>query len=123
LPTTTAERLLWSVWVGYVLACVLIGHLTRLMLGLDLVYDKVIYPYYAILTGFAFFVLGSSYWGRLYAIAAAFFALAFLMQLDRYWATLEFGAMWMAALCLIGFHLRRLGAQRGQSDEADRTSI
>jgi hypothetical protein len=112
LPTTTAERLLWSVWLGYVLTCMAVGHLTRVMFGMQAVYDKKIYPFYAVISGLAFFVLGSSYWGKLYAVAAAFFALAFVMQTDLYWATLEFGAVWTVALCLIGLHLRRLGEQR-----------
>jgi serine/threonine protein kinase len=116
LPTTTAERLLWSVWGGYIVACTLVGHLTRLMFGMDQVYEKVVYPYNAVITGLAFIVLGSSYWGMLYAVGLAFFALAYLMQLDLYWAVLEYGAAWAATLCLIGLHLRRLGAQREHTE-------
>src|SRR5262249_54296847 len=71
LPTTTAERLLWSVWLAYVAACMAVGHLTWVMFGRAAVYEKKIYPFYAILSGFAYFVLGSSYWGKLYAVAAA----------------------------------------------------
>src|SRR5262249_47251871 len=83
----TAERLLWSVWLGYVAACMAVGHLMRVIFGMDAVYQKTVYPFFAILSGFAYFVLGSSYWGKLYAIAAAFFVLAFVMLIDLEWAT------------------------------------
>jgi len=75
-----------------------------------------IMPFNAILSGFAYFVLGSSYWGRMYAIAAAFFVVAFVMLLDIRWATLEYGATWVVSLTMIGLHLRHLGRRQ----EADR---
>jgi hypothetical protein len=87
-------------------------------------YEGKYYPYYALFTGMAFFVLGSSYWGWFYALGAAFFALALVMVADLRWAVLEFGGMWTAALCLIGFRLRRLGSEREQSaPTADSSSL
>jgi hypothetical protein len=109
LPTTTAERLLWSVWIGYVASCMLVSDLTRQMQGAEELYTGILYPYYSVLTGMAFFILGSTFWGRLYAIAGVFFVLPFLMLIDLRWASLEFGGLWTLALCLIGFRLRRLG--------------
>ena len=77
LPTTTAERLLWSVWMGYiVLRAWSLSELTRRCSGEESLYQGVLYPYYAVLTGMAFFVLGASYWGKCYAVAVAFFALS-----------------------------------------------
>ena len=43
------------------------------------------------LSGLAFFILGSSYWGMLYALAVLFFVLPYLMWLEPYWAVLEYG--------------------------------
>jgi hypothetical protein len=40
----------------------------------------------------------------------AFFAAALLMPLALHAAPLLFGGLWVAALTLIGLHLRRLGA-------------
>jgi serine/threonine-protein kinase len=112
LPGTAAERLLWSVWLGYILACFLASEITRRLAGAEAMYRGDFYCYYALLAGMAFFVLGSSYWGRLYAFGAAFFALALVMTIDTHWATLEFGGLWFVTLCLIGLRLRRLGREK-----------
>jgi serine/threonine-protein kinase len=117
LPGTAAERLLWSVWLGYIAACFLASEVTRQLSGLDALYEGKYYPYYALFTGIAFFVLGSSYWGRLYAVGTAFFALALVMVVDTRWATLEFGALWTVTLCLIGVRLRRLGREKEELAE------
>ena len=112
LPGTAAERLLWSVWAGYILACLLASEVTRQLSGMEAAYRGDAYVYYALFAGMAFVVLGSSYWGLLYAFGAAFFALALVMLLDMRWIMLEFGGMWCFALCLIGLRLRRLGRDR-----------
>jgi hypothetical protein len=108
LPTTTAERQLWSVWVGYVLTCSLVSAVSVGLFGLPRAYDGILYPYYALVTGLAFFVLGSSYWGRCYVFALAFWALALLMLLDMRWVMLEFGGLWTLTLFVLGRRLRRL---------------
>ena len=40
-------------------------------------------PSSAILTGMAFFVMGSNYWGHCYALGLCFFSLATALPLDR----------------------------------------
>ncbi len=70
----------------------------------------------------AFFVLGSSYWGWLYALGAAFFALALVMVADLRWAVLEFGGMWTVALCLVGLRPRRLGQEPRANSRGQRVS-
>jgi hypothetical protein len=122
LPVTTAERLLWSVWVGYVGSCMMLSEATRRMFGVEILYQGVLYPFYAIVTGMAFFILGSSFWGKLYAVALGFFVLAFVMLLDLRWATLEFGGAWALALVLVGSRLRRLGREREQTAPRDGSS-
>jgi hypothetical protein len=63
-------------------------------------------------TGMAFFILGASYWGWCYAFGVAFYGLAYVMTLDLRGGPLEFGALWAAALVVIGLHLRRLGQEQ-----------
>src|SRR5262245_9027668 len=112
LPTSTAERQLWAVWIGYVVACVLTSGICWAEFGRAGMFTGVVYPFYAVLPGLAFFVLGSSYWGRLYAVAVAFFVLPGVMLLDLHWASLEFGAVWTAVLLLIGRRLEALSGDR-----------
>lgn len=112
LPTTPAERQLWSVWVGYIATSIIISALTKGMFGMSRLYDQVDYPYFAVVAGLSFFVLGSGYWGGFYAFGLAFFALSGSMLLNLHWACLEFGGLWTAALFLIGLRLRGL-ASRG----------
>ena len=63
----------------------------RRLFGPDAVYEGKIYPFYAVLTGMAFFVLGSSYWGRLYAVGAGVLRAGVCDVAGSDWATLEFG--------------------------------
>jgi hypothetical protein len=106
LPNNAAERQLWSIWIGYLVACiaaVLIGR--QLMAGAE-TYRLVVYPTWMVLAGMAFFIMGSSYWGQCYLIGLAFFLLAVLMPLRIEWAPLEFGAIWAATFLVLGLRLR-----------------
>jgi hypothetical protein len=71
----------------------------------------LIYPVSSVVSGLAFFVMGCNYWGRFYAVGAAFWVLALLMPLHLSWAPLEFGLLWSGVLVVLGLHLRRLGRQ------------
>jgi hypothetical protein len=113
LPANTAERHMWSVWLGYLTASILIAVICAVQFGADKLYESVLYPFYAAVTGLAFFALGSNYWGGCYVIGVAFFALPALMFLDMRWAVLEFGGLWTIALVTLGRRLRRLGQERG----------
>ena len=115
LPRTKAERLLWSVWLGYVLACMIQNNLVRLLFGDEAIRNRAALPFTAVTSGLAFFILGSNYWGMLYAIGAAFFALAYVMYLEPHWAALEYAAAWSVTLSVVGLHLRRLGERQRQT--------
>jgi hypothetical protein len=108
VPTSLAERHMWSVWVGYIVACMLVGMTTRLTRGLDVRLEPAVYPTLAATTGLAFFALGTSYWGMCYAFGAAFFLLALLMTLDTDWAALEWAGLWAVVMVIIGVRLRRM---------------
>lgn len=116
LPTSTAERQLWAVWISYVLACSLFSVQMPILFGQESAYEGKLYPFFSILTGMAFFILGSSYWGMCYVVAFAFFALGLGLLADPRWGPLSFGGLWSLALVLIGLRLRRIGAERDQSE-------
>ena len=80
--STTAERQLWSVWIGYIAASVLIAAISWRLFEEDEIYRMVEYPFFAITAGMAFFFLGSSYWGWCYVFGVAFFAASVVMLFD-----------------------------------------
>jgi serine/threonine-protein kinase len=119
LPTNAAERQLWSIWLGYLLAVGAGGLVRRGLVGGGVLAggpaapanwpDLLNYPSSALLAALAFFAMGSSFWGRCYAIGLAFLALALVMPRQLELAPLLFGLLWGATLALLGLHLRRLG--------------
>jgi eukaryotic-like serine/threonine-protein kinase len=117
-PTTTAERQLWAVWLGYIVGSGLIvaaGWRTNALYGVP---PGAVYPYLAVAAGLSFFFLGSSYWGWCYALGLSFFALSVLMLLTPDWAVLEFGVLWAACLVILGARLRRLARDRSDGGKA-----
>jgi serine/threonine protein kinase len=113
-PQSLAERQLWSIWIGYLVAYLIGAVISRELLSPGRQIDELtLYPFGAVLTGLAFFAMGGTYWGRCFAVGLAFFALAALMPLRLDWAPLEFGLMWWGTLTIIGVHLRRLGREAG----------
>jgi hypothetical protein len=110
-PTSTAERLMWTVWIGYVLTLYVVGLTYWSLVGRWSAEQELrLYPPFAAVTGMAYFVLGCSYWGWCYAFGLAFHVLALLMTLDLRWAPLEFGTLWATALVVVGIRLCRLGS-------------
>jgi hypothetical protein len=114
LPSTTAERQLWSVWIGYIVGSVLIAVSGWREFTPDQTYHMAEYPFFAITAGMAFFFLGSSYWGWCYAFGLAFFALSVLMLFTPEWSVLEFGALWAVCLVILGTRLRWLAKDRSE---------
>jgi hypothetical protein len=114
LPRGAAERQLWAVWGGYLVACFALGFSGRVAQGfLDTALELTFYPGLAVLTALSFFALAGNFWGYCAVIGAAFLGLAFVMALNLHWAPLEFGAAWAAVLLLLGARLRRLGRTAG----------
>jgi hypothetical protein len=111
-PRTAAERQLWSLWIGYVIACSLLAVVNHHLHGFEDAYRFALYPYWAVVTGLCFFALGGNYWGRCYVFAAAFFASAWMMLLDPRWAALEFGSLWTLTLFLLGRRLSSLSRKK-----------
>src|SRR5262249_33677997 len=86
--------------------------------------ELLAYPYLALASGMAFFLMGSNYWGRCYAFGVMFFVAAIIMPFEMILAPLLFGLIWSASLLMLGLHLRRLGRESkgGADDEADHHS-
>jgi serine/threonine protein kinase len=106
---SSSERLLRSIWLGYIAASVILNTINREMqLGDTTLSELALYPSKAVLAGLAFFAMGGSYWGRCYAFGIAFFLLAVTMPLKLHWAPLLFGATWFVVLLRLGLRLRWL---------------
>ncbi|MCS7045116.1 MAG: serine/threonine protein kinase [Gemmataceae bacterium] len=129
LPTTAAERELWTIWIGYFLAYLVAIFATRMLVSeLDILEpgrraprelrETLPYPFISLAAGLAFFTMGTNYWGRCYLIGAAFFLMAALMPFHLEWAPLEFGLLWSAALIALGKHLRQLGTHASRPPQA-----
>ena len=112
LPTSTAERHMWSVWIGYLIASGMVALIARILFGVEAQYESVLYLFFAVVAGLAFFALGSNYWGGCYGFGLAFFALPGLMFLRMEWAILEFGGLWTIALVTLGRRLHNLSRER-----------
>ncbi len=120
MPTSTAERQLWSTWIGYLTAYGISGVVIRWMIAQGVIVGGVaaprcleellVYPFTALLSAMGFCVMGGLYWGRYYVVGAVFFVLALLMPLHLEWAPLEFGVVWALVLAVIGRHLRHLAS-------------
>jgi hypothetical protein len=118
LPASAAGRLMWSIWIGYLGSCTVLGVSYHALVGLAVEFEGNVYPGFAATTGLAFIVLGSSYWGWCYAFGLAFWGLAFLMTVDVRWAPLEFGTLWAVVLVVIGLRLHRLGSNEQRKEKA-----
>lgn len=111
LPTSLAERQLWAIWIGYLLAYAIMVWVIRELAGEQDWDEYTIYPFSAALAGMAFFAMGSSYWGRCYIIGMSFFILAALMPFHLEWSPLNLGLLWSASLLVIRQHMRQIGLE------------
>lgn len=128
LPTNAAERELWTIWIGYFLTYFFIIMATRLLTNTEAVRsarfsaaelkELLPYPFLSIISGLAFFIMGSNYWGRCYAMGAIFFAMAPLLTLELSVGPLIFGSLWFIALATLGLHLRKQGHKTEQEQAA-----
>jgi len=110
-PTSASEQQMWSIWIGYVATCTLLGLTGRIINGLAIEWELSLYPSLAAVTGLIFFIMGSNYWGRCYAFGVAFFAVAVLMSWRLAVGPLAFGALWAGSLVAISRHLRQMGVR------------
>lgn len=122
LPTSAAERQLWSIWIAYLMAYGICVVVQRSLSPTQDWNDLSLYPLMAVLTGMAFFIMGSSYWGYCYVIGLWFFGLAVVMPLRLQWAPLGMGSAWTVTLFALGWHVRHLAPVAKPENRSD-TSI
>jgi serine/threonine protein kinase len=121
---SSSERLLRSIWLGYIAASVIIGTINREMQSGDASLSEVaLYPSKAVLAGLAFFAMGGSYWGRCYAFGIAFFLLAVTMPLNLEWAPLLFGMTWFVILLRLARRLRWLNKRATVDLQRDAATV
>jgi serine/threonine protein kinase len=114
LPTNSAERLIWAVWIGYVLALGAVN-LVRLILGDE---QRESYAWFAILAGLGFLAMGAHIWGGGYVVGLVFMLAAPLLAAYTDFAPLAFGALWAGALWTFGLYYWRRGRATQTTDAA-----
>jgi serine/threonine protein kinase len=105
LPANSAERLIWIVWIGYVLALGAVNAV-RFVLGGD---QRESYASFAILAGLGFMVMGGHVWGGGYLAGLVFMVAAPLLAAYPDFASVAFGALWAGALWTFGLYYWRRG--------------
>jgi serine/threonine protein kinase len=111
LPTNSAERLIWVVWIGYLLALGAVNS-ARFVLGDN---QRESYASFAILAGLGFLVMGGHVWGGGYIVGLIFMIAAPLLAAYTDLAPVAFGALWAGALWTFGLYYWR----RGRAARAD----
>ena len=105
LPTNSAERLVWVVWIGYLLALGAINS-ARMVFGHD---HGEVYAFSAALAGFGFLIMGGHVWGGGYVVGLVFMIAAPVLAIYLDHAAVAYGALWAGALTTFGLHYWRLG--------------
>jgi len=114
LPTSSAERVVWAVWLGYLLAFASLFWVVELLSPGAAHRHFLIYGPSMALSGMAFFVMGAHIWGGCYLIGVGFLLLAPLFAYHGHsewsiWLPMWFGAVWATALFILGARYWWLG--------------
>jgi serine/threonine protein kinase len=133
LPTTAAERELWTIWLGYFCTYGMVLCVARLLFALDVLKsgqnmpepwsECLPYPFLSVIAGLAFFVMGSNYWGRCYLIGTAFWVLGVLTTFQLTFAPLGFGLLWFLALTMLSRRLGQFGREAQMASGSDATTV
>ena len=105
-PTTSIERVMWSLWGGYFL-CEIGNGTSHRLLGFTWDREREMYLTNALLAALGFFAMAPVFWGWCYAFGAAFLAASVLMAFDLRFAPVEFGFVWATILVVAGLRLRK----------------
>jgi serine/threonine-protein kinase len=117
LPSSQAERQLWSVWIGHFLACAAVSVAFRAAAGTDYIHAIVAaFPAYAALTGLAFFVMGCSHWGRHYLFGLAFFVVSALLPFLPQASLFAFALLMGGCNLVTGLDLRKLAREMAKAN-------
>lgn len=101
-----SERLLFNIWVGFLICCFLFGLLSGNSLGPMTPLDELrIYPPLCVLSSFALLVTGTGYCGYCHVGAGLFVVLALSASLLAHAVVPIFGIVWAITLTLIAMRL------------------
>jgi len=106
LSANPAQKQLWSIWIGFLIACFVVGPVQTQLMGLERMYEFAYMPHLAVLSGLCFFILGSNYWGWLYGVGLLFFGWAYASSFYTPMSPIGFGVLWGFALALLAVRLR-----------------
>lgn len=102
LPRSIAERPIWSIWTGYLIALLTVNLILRLSQSQDL----SIFAFGSALAGFGFVAMAGHIWGACYLIGGGFLILAPLLTQVGSFDSLCFGTAWLTALALLAWRYR-----------------
>ncbi len=102
LPRSVAERPVWSIWIGYLVALAVTNTLL-VVTGTD---KSELLPLACVLSGFGFLAMSGHVWGGAGLFGIAFMATAIVTSLATHYAPIIFGAMWLVSLVALGNHYR-----------------
>lgn len=100
---SVAERPIWSIWMGYLVA---LGTM-NMILTLRGTSQVEVFPFASTLAAFGFVALGGHVWGGSYLLGAMFAASALLSVFIGQWAILSFGTCWLLALAVLAYRYRK----------------
>lgn len=107
-PMNPLERQFWSIWFAVPASLTILFFVYhKPATPEEPLADLAIFPAIAVVHGFAFWVMGSTFWGGTYIAGIAFFLIALVMPLHLPWAPLEFGLLMSATIAAIARHTRR----------------
>ncbi len=101
-PRNSTERLIWVIWIGYLIALFAANSAFR-----DQEISRgEIFIISALLSGLGFFVMGGHLWGGNYLIGLMFFVGAVMLSRNPSIASIGFGTLWLFAMLFLGCHYR-----------------
>ncbi len=114
LPTKSAERLIWVVWIGYLLALGA-SNAARSVFGHD---QRESYASFTVLAGFGVLITERPAWGGGYVVGIVFMIAAPILAIYADLAPLAFGTLWAGALLTFGLHYWRRGRAAQANDSS-----
>ncbi len=100
---SVAERPIWSIWMGYLVA---LGTMNAI-LTLRGTSQVEVFPFASTLAAFGFVALGGHVWGGSYLLGGLFVVNALVSVFIGQWAILSFGACWLLALAVLAYRYRK----------------
>jgi serine/threonine-protein kinase len=102
MPRSSAERPVWSIWIGYLAT---LG-VMNLMIDLKDLDPITLFPVASALSGFGFLAMAGHVWGGCALLGALFLGDAILMTVTPATAPIQLGLLWLSSLVVLGRRYR-----------------